>query len=64
MIEPKTVANVHARFSYSLKNRLHVMSEDACVIHPMFYERLRIDLGDERRVYPFSAGALDDVLPS
>jgi len=64
VLEPKSASEVHARFSYAIKNRLHVMSEDTCVIHPMFYERLRIVLDDQRRVYPFSAGALSDVLPA
>lgn len=44
---------VEADFEYSLKTRLPLMVTDYCVIHPMFYQRLNINLKQELRVYPF-----------
>jgi hypothetical protein len=42
-----------ADFEYSLEGRLPLMVTDTCVIHPMFYRKLNIDLTRKLRVYPF-----------
>ena len=44
---------VEADFEYSSKTRLSLMVTDYCVIHPMFYQRLNINLNHNLRVYPF-----------
>jgi hypothetical protein len=44
---------VEADFEYSLKARLPLMVTDYCVVHPMFYQRLNINLSQNLRVYPF-----------
>lgn len=44
---------VEADFEYSSKSRLPLMVTDYCVIHPMFYQRLNINLTHRLRVYPF-----------
>lgn len=45
---------IDADFEYSMKGRLRVTHRDKCVIHPMFYARLNVDLNERVRVMPFS----------
>jgi hypothetical protein len=44
---------VEADFEYSLEGRLPLLVSDRCVIHPMFYRKLNINLDQNLRVYPF-----------
>ncbi len=44
---------VEADFEYSMEGRLTLMVTDLCVIHPMFYRKLNINLNRQLRVYPF-----------
>jgi hypothetical protein len=43
-----------ADFDYSLADRLTLTHRDECVIHPMFYGRLNVQLNVATRVMPFS----------
>lgn len=45
---------IDADFEYSLRDRLPITHRDECVIHPMFYTRLAVDINSESRVMPFS----------
>jgi hypothetical protein len=45
---------IDADFEYSLRDRLRVTHRDQCVIHPMFYKRLNVDINARARVMPFS----------
>ncbi len=45
---------IDAQFEYSTRERLVITPRDECVIHPMFYSRLDIDLAHKGRVMPFS----------
>jgi hypothetical protein len=45
---------IDADFEYSLRDRLPITHRDECVIHPMFYRRLDIELNTMSRVMPFS----------
>jgi hypothetical protein len=40
-------------FEYASKTRLGLLSSDECAIHPMFYKRLKINVSDNVKVYPF-----------
>lgn len=42
-----------ADFEYSMEGRLPLLVTDMCVIHPMFYRKLNINLNRKLRVYPF-----------
>lgn len=44
---------VEADFEYHNKDRLTLYENDECVIHPLFYEKLRISREQKLRVYPF-----------
>lgn len=45
---------IEADFEYALEDRLPLLSGDDCVIHPMFYEKLRINTASHRAIiYPF-----------
>lgn len=44
---------VSSDFEYTLSDRLALRSNDMCVIHPMFYEKLQIDREEGLIVYPF-----------
>ena len=44
---------VEADFEYSQESRLPLVMDDQCVIHPMFYRRLNIQMNQKLRVYPF-----------
>lgn len=44
---------VEADFEYSLEGRLPLLVTDYCVIHPMFYRKLNVQLNQPFRVYPF-----------
>jgi len=45
---------IEADFEYALEDRLPLLSEDDCVIHPMFVEKLRIDTSQHKVIiYPF-----------
>jgi hypothetical protein len=46
---------VDADFEYSLEGRLSLSTQDECVIHPMFYQRLNINVKDGIKVMPFSS---------
>jgi hypothetical protein len=45
---------IDADFEYSLRDRLRVTHRDQCVIHPMFYKRLNVDINARARIMPFS----------
>jgi hypothetical protein len=45
---------IDADFEYSLRERLPITHRDECVIHPMFYSRLNVELNSPSRVLPFS----------
>lgn len=44
---------IEAEFEYSIKGPIGLQPEEECVIHPMFYQRFRINLKDKFLVYPF-----------
>jgi hypothetical protein len=44
---------IQADFEYALHQPLSLQPGDACVIHPMFYQRFRIDLTKGYTVFPF-----------
>jgi hypothetical protein len=44
---------VEADFEYSVEGRLPLLVTDLCVIHPMFYRKLNIQVNQNLRVYPF-----------
>ncbi len=44
---------IEADFEYTVKDRLAITAEDKCVIHPMFYEKFRIEIVEKVVVYPF-----------
>jgi hypothetical protein len=44
---------VEADFEYFEEGRLPLMVQDECVIHPMFYRRLKTDVSKQMLVYPF-----------
>ncbi|MCC6456032.1 MAG: hypothetical protein IT328_13850 [Caldilineaceae bacterium] len=48
-----TAKIVAADFEYALTDRLPLHSNDMCVIHPMFYTRLHINVDQQLVVYPF-----------
>jgi hypothetical protein len=44
---------VEADFEYAVNQPLSLQVDDDCVVHPMFYERFRINSGDGFTVFPF-----------
>lgn len=44
---------VTADFEYFSRNRLDLQSDDECVIHPMFFNRLHVATDEPWTVYPF-----------
>jgi hypothetical protein len=50
-----TAGFVDADFEYSLVDRLPLTHRDKCVVHPMFYRKLKIDTTDHIRIMPFSS---------
>jgi hypothetical protein len=44
---------VEADFEYFEEGRLPLMVQDECVIHPMFYRRLKVDTALQELVFPF-----------
>lgn len=44
---------IEADFEYSLEGRLPLLVTDYCVVHPMFYRKLNIQVNRNLRVYPF-----------
>lgn len=49
----RTNAIVEADFEYFKKGRLILSNDDLCVIHPMFYTKLNVNLTEPICVYPF-----------
>jgi hypothetical protein len=49
----ETNGYVEADFEYASDDRLTLTGEDLCVIHPMFYHKLEINVTPRVRVYPF-----------
>lgn len=47
------MAYVDADFEYAVQDRLSIADSDECVIHPMFFEKLRVDTHAKIIVYPF-----------
>lgn len=45
---------IDADFEYSSTERLVLTHRDKCVIHPMFYRKLNIDINSPARVMPFT----------
>jgi hypothetical protein len=50
----ETSGYIDADFEYSLRERLPLTHRDECVVHPMFYSRLNVELNVQARVMPFS----------
>lgn len=44
---------IEADFEYTLPDRLALLDDDLCVIHPMFYTKLQTQLDGRTIVYPF-----------
>ena len=44
---------VEADFEYAKKGRIPLSTDDLCVIHPMFYAKLNVELKEKLCVYPF-----------
>jgi len=44
---------IEAEFEYSRQGRLDLHEHDDCVIHPMFFHTLKIDISGKNLVYPF-----------
>lgn len=44
---------IEADFEYTLKDRLAIMPEDKCVLHPMFFEKFRAVPEGKYIIYPF-----------
>lgn len=44
---------LEADFEYSLDDRLYIGEGDECVVHPMFFHKLRINTTSKAIVYPF-----------
>jgi broad-specificity NMP kinase len=44
---------VEADFEYSKDRRIPLLVDTNCVVHPMFFHRLNIDMVSALRVYPF-----------
>jgi hypothetical protein len=44
---------IEADFEYNHANRLPLLVHDDCVIHPMFYQKLNIQMNQKMCVYPF-----------
>jgi hypothetical protein len=55
----ETAGYIDADFEYSMVDRLPLTHRDECVIHPMFYSRLNVDLSMPARVMPFTTGRED-----
>lgn len=51
----ETTSFVDADFEYSLNERLELTHRDLCVVHPMFYRRLNVELNAKALVMPFSS---------
>lgn len=49
----QTKGYVEADFEYASEGRLALHANDLCVIHPMFYHKLEIQMTSKLRVYPF-----------
>jgi hypothetical protein len=49
-----TAGFIDAEFEYSKDERLTLTSRDECVIHPMFYRRLGVNVTGNLRIMPFS----------
>jgi hypothetical protein len=45
---------VDADFEYGSSERLLLTHRDTCVVHPMFYSRLNVEMNTEARVIPFT----------
>jgi hypothetical protein len=45
---------IYAEFEYSLRNDLTISHDDECVVHPMFYQWLAVEMNSDARVLPFS----------
>jgi len=44
---------IEADFEYNMSDRLTLNSQDQCVIHPMFYNKLQVQKDGSWLVYPF-----------
>jgi hypothetical protein len=44
---------VEADFEYSKDRRIPLLVDTDCVVHPMFFHRLNIDMASALRIYPF-----------
>jgi hypothetical protein len=49
----ETAGIVEADFEYAQPGRLPLLTEDLCVIHPMFFKKLNVKISAKLRVYPF-----------
>ncbi len=45
---------IDADFEYAMNDRLAISHRDTCVVHPMFYRKLRIVMNTDARVIPFT----------
>lgn len=54
---------VAADFEYVMEDRLSLQPRDQCVIHPMFFSKLNVDVSSKLRVLPFpSKVEFEDVM--
>ena len=52
---------VMADFEYAMDNRLSLQESDQCVIHPMFYRKLNVQIERKYAVYPFPEQFVADL---
>jgi hypothetical protein len=46
---------IDADFEYSMSERLDLTHHDTCVVHPMFYNRFKVEFNSRARVMPFTS---------
>lgn len=49
----KSHSIIEAEFEYARKGRLNLRQKEFCVVHPIFFHTLNIDLSSKHVVYPF-----------
>jgi hypothetical protein len=62
VVTKETEQFIQAEFEYSLKGRLEIGDTDQCVIHPMFYRKLKVEKNTTKHVLPFSPEDLGGTL--
>ena len=54
------IGYIDADFEYASTERLVLTHRDMCVVHPMFYHKLNIEMNSKARVMPFTTPRNDD----